>query len=75
MPSCSIRRLTKLKSVSRYCTQYSHGVYEPLSESLKSVNPWSRNTFLMMSGTVIVWKMRQSAVRVRNHSQGTRVMR
>ena len=25
----------------------------------------------MMSGTVLNWKMRQSAVQVRNHSQGT----
>ena len=35
--------------------------------------PWSSNTFLTMSGTVMSWKMRQSAVRVRNQSQGRTV--
>ena len=64
-----------MKSVSRYCTQFSQAVWVPLSESLKSVNPWSRKTCLTISGTVLFWKMRQAAVRVRNHSQGTSVAR
>lgn len=66
-------RLTKLKSVSRYCTQYSQVRYEPLSSSSKSEKPCSRNTSLMISGTVFSWKMRQSAVRVRNHNHGRSV--
>ncbi len=34
-------------------------------------NPRSPKICVMMSGTFLDWKMRQSAVRVRNHSQGT----
>ena len=71
MPSCSISRLTNANAVSRYCTQYSHVRYSPLSDSSKSVNPMSRNTCLMMSGADISWKIRQSLVRVKNHSHGT----
>ena len=70
MPSCSISLLMKLKSVSRYCTQYSHSRYEPLSASSKSVSPCIRKTSLIRSGTVVFWKTRQSLVRVRNHSHG-----
>ena len=59
-----------MKSVSRYCTQYSSVGGEPVVESLKSENPRSENTFLMMSVGVIWGKILQSEVRVSSHSQG-----
>ena len=70
MPSSSINRLTKLKSVSRYCTQYIHFRYVLVSSNLKSAVASSANTCLTMSGTVISWKIRQSLVRVSNQSHG-----
>ena len=69
MPSSSMSRLTKSKSVSRYCTQYSRFAYVPVSPSSKTAIEWSAKTSLMMSGTVFSWKIRQSEVRVRNQSQ------
>ena len=77
MPSCSISRATKLKSVSRYCTQYSQGSYFPrsLSRSSADLPLSSENTASMMSGTFCDWKILQSVVRVRNHSHGFSVIR
>ena len=74
MPSCSSRRATKLKSLSRYCTQYTQGRYERNSLNSKFATGWSSKTFLTMSGTVMSWKMRQSVVRVRNHNHGRTVI-
>ncbi len=67
---CSISRQTKLKSVSRYWTQYSSVGGEPVVASRNSEKPRSENTFLMMAIGVICGKILQSEVRVSNHSQG-----
>ena len=64
-------RETKLKAVSRYWTQYSRLAYVPLRANSKSRNPKPWKTSSMISGVDLFWKIRQSAVRVRNQSQGT----
>ncbi|MDT4838224.1 hypothetical protein D3C87_1150840 [compost metagenome] len=69
MPSCSMRRLTKAKSVSWYCTQYSHWRYEALSFFSKA-KPYSPSTSSRISTTDLFWKILQSLVRVRYHSHG-----
>jgi hypothetical protein len=61
---------TKLKSVSRYWTQYSHFRYEAVSSSSTFATLCSSKSFLRISGTVSFWYMRQVEVRVRNHSHG-----
>jgi hypothetical protein len=62
-----------LKSLSRYCTEYSHVRYEPVRDSWKSVKPCSRQILVTMSGTVMFWKMREFALRVSSQSQGLSV--
>ena len=64
-----------MKSVSRYCTQYSRWGYFPVKPSSNTATGWSAKTSLMMSGTVFSWKILQSAVRVRNHSHALTVIR
>ena len=63
-------RETKLKSVSRYCTQYSSVGGEPVVASRKSDKPRSEKTCLIIAIGVICLKMRQSEVRVSSQSQG-----
>jgi len=71
LPNSSINRETKLNDVSRYCTQYSSLGYVPLRLWRNFAKLKRPNTWLMISGAVMFWKMRQSAWRVRNQNQGT----
>ena len=72
MPSDSMRRLTKLKSVSWNCTQYSRAEWVPVRVFLSvDVNPRSFQTAVMISGTLMFWKMRDWLLRVSIHISGT----
>ena len=64
-------RLTKAKSVSRYCTQYSQGLWLPLIFFESVISVVSPSTASTMSGTDFCWNILQSLVSVANHRLGT----